>query len=56
MVGIQWLRENNPKEEEKGLVHVNTFLYGNMDEEARKVMEIIAKENAGRFKLITADE
>jgi Mg-chelatase subunit ChlD len=53
---IQWLRENNPKEEKKGRVHVFTFLYGNTDEEARKVMETIAKENAGRFKLISADD
>ena len=53
---IQWLRDNNPKEENKGLVHVNTFLYLSKDEEARKVMETIAKENGGRFKLISADE
>ena len=53
---IQWLRDNNPKEEKKGLVHVNTFLYLSKDEEARKVMETIAKENSGRFKLISADE
>ncbi len=53
---IQWLRENNPKEEEKGLVHVNAFLFGKPDEEAKKVMETIAKENGGRFKLITTDE
>ncbi len=53
---IQWLRDNNPKEEKKGLVHVFTFLYGNKDEDARKVMETIAKENSGRFKFIPADE
>jgi len=53
---IQWLRDNNPKDEKKGLVHVNTFLYLSKDEEARKVMETIAKENGGRFKLISADE
>jgi len=53
---IQWLRDNNPKEEKKGLVHVNTFLYLSKDEEAKKVMETIAKENSGRFKLISADE
>ena len=53
---IQWLRDNNPKEEKKGLVHVNTFLYLSKDEEAKKVMETIAKENGGRFKLISADE
>jgi len=53
---IQWLRDNNPKEEEKGRVHVCTFLYLNRDPEPIKVMETIAKENAGRFKLITTDE
>ena len=53
---IQWLRDNNPKEEKKGLVHVNTFLWSNRDEEARKVMETIAKENAARFKFIPSDE
>lgn len=53
---IQWLRENNPKEQEKGLVHINTFLFGNRDEEAKKVMQTIAKKNGGRFKLITTDE
>jgi len=53
---IQWLRDNNPKEEEKGLIHVFTFLYGNTDEDARKVMETIAKDSGGRFKLIISDE
>jgi hypothetical protein len=53
---IQWLRDNNPKDEKKGLVHVNTFLYLNKDEDAMKVMETIAKENGGRFKLISSDE
>ncbi len=53
---IQWLRENNRKEEEKGLVHVNTFLFGNPEEEAKKAMETIAKENGGRFGLISTDE
>jgi DNA-directed RNA polymerase subunit RPC12/RpoP len=53
---IQWLRDNNPKDEKKGLVHVNTFLYGTQDPEIKKVMETIAKENSGRFKLISADE
>lgn len=53
---VQWLRDNNPKEEAKGLVHVNTFLYLNKDPEPIKVMETIAKENGGRFKLISGDE
>jgi Mg-chelatase subunit ChlD len=53
---IQWLRDNNPKDEKKGLVHVNTFLYLNKDEDAMKVMDTIAKENGGRFKLISSDE
>jgi len=53
---IQWLRDNNPKDEKKGLMHVYTFLYLSKDEEAKKLMETIAKENGGRFKLITADE
>jgi len=53
---IQWLRDNNPKDEQKGLVHVNTFLYLSRDEEAMKVMDTIAKENGGRFKLVSTDE
>jgi len=53
---VQWLRDNNPKEEAKGLVHVNTFLYLNKDAEPIKVMKTIAKENGGRFKLISPDE
>jgi hypothetical protein len=53
---IQWLRDNNPKDEKKWLVHINTFLYLNKDEDAMKVMGTIAKENGGRFKLITPDE
>jgi hypothetical protein len=53
---IQWLRENNPKDEKTGRVRVNTILYLNKDEDAIKVMDTIAKENAGRFKLIPSDE
>jgi len=53
---VQWLRDNNPKDEKKGLVHVNTFLYLNKDEDAMKVMDTVAKENGGRFKLISTDE
>ena len=53
---IQWLRDNNPKEEKKGLIRVNTILYRNKDEEAMKVMETIAKDSGGRFKLISPDE
>ncbi len=53
---IQWLRDNNPKEEKKGRVHVCTFLYLNREPEPIRVMETIAKENAGRFKLISIDE
>ena len=53
---VQWLRDNNPKQEAKGLVHVNTFLYLNKDAEAIKVMKTIKEENGGRFKLISRDE
>lgn len=53
---VQWLDDNNPKEEVKGLVHVNTFLYLNKDPEPIKVMETIAKRNGGRFRLISGDE
>jgi len=53
---VQWLRDNNPKQEAKGLVHVNTFLYQSKDPEAIKVMKTIKEENGGRFKLISADE
>jgi len=53
---IQWLRDNKPKDEKKGVIHVNTFLYLNKDEDAIKVMETIAKENSGRFKLIIPDD
>ncbi len=53
---VQWLQDNNPKEEAKGLVHVNTFLYRSKDSEAVKVMDAIAKENGGRFKQISGDE
>ena len=48
---IQWLRDNNTK----GNIHVSTYLYGN-DPEARKVMQLIAHENRGNFKLISGDE
>jgi DNA-directed RNA polymerase subunit RPC12/RpoP len=53
---IQWLRENNPRDEAKGRVHVHTFLYLSKDEEAMKVMRTIAKENGGWFKPISSDE
>jgi len=53
---IQWLRENNLKDEKNGRVRVNTILYLNKDEDAKKVMDTIAKESGGRFKLITTDE
>ena len=53
---VQWLRENNPKDEAKGRVQVHTFLYLSKDEEALKVMRTIARENGGWFKPISADE
>jgi len=53
---IQWLRENNPRDEAKGRVHVHTFLYLSKDEEAMKVMRTIARENGGWFKPISSDE
>jgi len=52
---IQWLRENNPKEE-KGPIHVNTLLHLNNDKAAIDVMSTIAKDSAGSFKLITTAE
>ncbi len=53
---VQWLRDNNPKDEAKGRMHVHTFLYLSKDEEAMKVMRTIAHENGGWFKPISADE
>lgn len=53
---IQWLWDNNPKDEKNGRVHVSTLLYLSGDKEAKKIMETIAKDSGGRFKLITPDE
>ena len=53
---VHWLRDNNPKEEAKGKVHVNTFLYLTQDDTAKQVMQTIATENGGVFKFISPDE
>lgn len=53
---IRWLQDNNTKDASKGRVHVNTFLYLSNDDEAKKVMQTIATENGGYFKLISPDE
>ncbi len=52
---IQWLRDNNPKDE-KGLIHVNTLLHLNSNKADIDVMSTIAKDSAGKFKLIAADD
>jgi len=53
---LQWLRDNNPKKERKGLAHINTYLFGEPEEEAVKVMKAIAAENGGCFKHVAPDE
>ena len=37
-------------------VSINTYLYGRRPPEAEKVMRLIAKENKGRYKYVSADE
>ena len=53
---LQWLRDNNPKQLGKGRVRICTFLFGEADEGAVKLMKTIAEESGGWYKRISFDE